>query len=140
MSHSSDWPMRLFSPGWTFALLLLLVTLPVYGPFVGPFDGTIFPVTSKVEIVDLTATPDGKVQFRFSYKKLRFCELAGVRLDIDGKTVDFAPLGSSPSYTRPTGNQVSRIWEADTPTLADAEMWFFHRCNPAWLTVTKVVP
>ena len=139
MSRLYDATMRWLDRWPTLVLLGLLVLLPVYGPIMGPLEGAISPVTSRIKIIDPQTADDGHMRFRFNYEKIRFCEFIGVRLDIAGKTVGFQIDGDSPIYTRPIGGQVSRIIDAETATLDGAEMWFYHRCNSMWVTVTKVL-
>lgn len=122
-------------------LLLLLVFLPVYGPYMVKIEGGIFPVTSKVTIVEQHPV-DGGLDIRFVYSKIRTCELVGTSLQIGGQEIGFDPVlnGISSPPTRLPGQQVSRLWHVATPTLKGAEMWFVHRCHFLWLTATQVLP
>lgn len=55
-------------------LLLLLLFLPVYGQLMVYAEGAMFPVTSKIELLDVVPA-EGGTNLRFRYTKLRPCKL-----------------------------------------------------------------
>lgn len=120
------------------AVLVLLLFLPVYGQVMTYAEGTVFPVTSKIELLDVSPS-EGGTQLRFRYAKLRPCELVGTSWAINGDLVDFHVVGGA-AATRSPGYQTSRIWYVDAPDITGSEVTFFHRCNALWLTATKVYP
>lgn len=134
--------MRLVNNWASLLTLLLLVFLPVYGPFMTTIEGQLWPVTSKVDIIEERSADDGTgMLVRFAYTKYRACELIGTTMTIGTQEIGFAPVaGSNPPVTRSPGRQISRLWHADTPTLEDVSLWFLHRCHIFWYTVTQVMP
>ena len=54
---------------WTWPVvicLLVLAMIPIWGPLMPPLDGTVWPVTSKVNFVDQQPT-EGGLLARMSY-------------------------------------------------------------------------
>ena len=121
----------------SLALLILAVLLPVYGPFMAYAEGSWFPVTSPIAIVTSEPAKDG-LDIRYSYTKYRNCEFVGVSAKIDGTEVGFEPVLSSPPGTRSTGQQISRLWHLDAPSLDGVRIYFTHRCHPFWIVAAKV--
>ncbi len=126
-----------------FALTFGAVVAGYYtaGPWV---ETQLFPVTSKVTIHDLKEVPGG-LTFRFSYRKLRNCELVTTALMIgDVQRVFRVVPGqdeAGDNQRREPGVQLSRLWFADIPALEGVEIRFIHRCVPTpWLSVTRVYP
>ena len=117
-------------------ILVLLLFLPVYGPFMVYAEGSAFPVTSKIELLDVVPV-EGGTSLRFRYTKLRPCEFVGTARTINGSLVDFYSTGGSPN-TRSPGRQTSRTWFLASSDLTGSEVYFWHRCSPMWLTATKV--
>lgn len=133
--------MRLVNNWASLLMLFLLVFLPVYGPFMTTFEGQVWPVTSKIRIVEQHVDTDGGLIVRFAYTKYRFCELVGTTMTIGNQEIGFAPVaGSGAPTTRSPGLQVSRLWKVDSPTLDGVSLWFISRCHPFWLTLTQVMP
>lgn len=52
------------------AVLVLLLFLPVYGQVMTYAEGAVFPVTSKIELLDVSPS-EGGTQLRFRYAKLQ---------------------------------------------------------------------
>lgn len=104
-------------------------------------EGALLPVTSKIEIVETRPSGTG-LDVRFAYAKHRSCELVSTLLKRGEQEIEFNPVLNSSSIptTRLPGQQVSRLWHVDAPTLDGLEMWFPHRCSPLWLTATQVYP
>ncbi len=119
-------------------ILVLLLLLPVYGQLMVYAEGQAFPVTSKIELLDVSPV-EGGTQLRFRYEKQRPCELVGTSWSVNGSLVDFYSVGGSPG-TRSPGKQTSRVWYVGATDLAGSEVYFWHRCSPLWLVATKVYP
>lgn len=122
-------------------MLLLLMALPIYGPLLGPIEGYLAPVTSKVTFVDVREFEGGTV-LRMSYTKLRNCEIVGVSLDRFGAAIRFEPVADSKATltTRGTGPQISREWFVDAKSLDGLRLRWFHRCSPLYVTETVAYP
>lgn len=120
------------------AILLLLAGLPFYGQFMPYFEGAVWPVTTPISILSTTPADDG-LDIRFAYSKLRACERIGAYIKQGTMEVGFEPIGSDPS-TIGLGISISRLWHVELKTLTRAEIWFVYRCNPLWITISKVYP
>lgn len=118
-------------------ILLAMAALPLYGPRMGYIEGSLMPVTSQIEIVDYDERDDG-IYFRFVYEKNRLCEITGVGMYADGQEIGFDPTGDQPLNTLGSGRQVSRLWHVERKNLEGAQIWFYHRCHPFWITATRV--
>ena len=133
--------LRLLDNWASVAVLVLLLFLPVYGQVMAYAEGTVFPVTSKIELLDVVPV-EGGTNLRFRYAKLRPCELVGTSWSINDSIVDFHAVGG-PAGTRSPGYQTSRLWFVDATDLTDltgSQVTFWHRCSLLWLTATKVYP
>lgn len=119
--------------------LLLVLGFPFYATTFPRFDGWLFPVTSKVELLDVQPT-DGGVTVRLAYTKLRDCEYLGSTMDRDGMPVDFYPVTGGQPTTLATGRHLSRPWFVGSADISGLHLRFVHRCNPLYLTVTDVYP
>lgn len=130
---------------WTWPVMLVLLfiaMLPLYGPMMPDIEGSILPVTSKIEFLSPVVV-DGGLAAPMRYTKFRNCEYLGVSADdvMSGEPVDFHPfVGPPPLGTWATGPHISRAWFIGAPTLAGLRIRFIHRCSPLWLTVTQAFP
>ncbi len=122
-------------------LLIFFAAMPVYGPFMVYIEGDLLPVTSKITVTSQTPA-NGGLDITFSYTKYRFCELEGFdaragQLEVP---MTIAPVSATPSPVRTPGYQGSRVWHIGAASMDGISLWFIHRCNPLWLTATKVYP
>lgn len=123
-----------------YSLLVLLALLPVYGSFMPYLEGRWFPVTSKIAVLSVTPAGTG-VDIVYTYDKYRLCELVGYSAKINGLDTLLVPVGESVGLsTRGIGPEAPRTWHLVAPSLKGAEIWVLDRCNPVWLTATKVYP
>lgn len=121
-------------------LLLLFALLPVYGSFMPSLEGSLFPVVSKVKIESVTPSGTG-IDIVYTYDKYRLCELVGYSATVNGIDTLLVPIGESVGLsTRGLGPESPRTWHMVAPSLSNAEIWVIYRCNPLWLTTTKVYP
>lgn len=113
-----------------------------YSPLMPTLEGMALPVTTKIEIVGGVERGWDGIDFRFAYTKLRNCELLGTDVrGPGGKFVYFYPLPQQGApQTRGLGPQVSNKWHLGADSLEGLQMTFIHRCQPLWVTVTKVWP
>jgi hypothetical protein len=123
-----------------FILLGIVAMLPFYGSFMPFVEGSLWPVTSKVAIISVTTSGAG-VDIVYTYTKYRLCELVGYSAKINGIDTLLVPVGESVGLsTRGLGPEAPRTWHLVAPNLNGAEIWILYRCNPLWLTATKVFP
>lgn len=121
-------------------LLALVALLPVYGSFMPYLEGRWFPVVSKVTILSVMPAGTG-VDIVYTYDKYRLCELVGYSARINGFDTLLVPVGESVGLgTRGLGPESPRTWHLVAPSLKGAEIWIIYRCNPVYLTITKVYP
>lgn len=135
-----EWTNKLLSPiaitGW-----MLLILLPLYGPFMPALEGRLLPVASKLYIVKQT-TRNGQTQIYVEFEKLRDCRYLGLnwyrgdkRIPIKFKDI---PWDSDPS--RPVGDHAAGPWLLDTDSLAGSRVQVAHKCHPIWETHTVILP
>lgn len=131
-------PFRLLNNWASVVVLVLLLGLPIYGPFMVYAEGDTFPVTSNIVLTDIESA-DGGLSLRFTYEKYRECELVGTAWLVGKTEVEFHPI-SGIVTTRIVGQQQSRKWflGASTGDFPKSTAWFLHRCHPFWITATKV--
>lgn len=129
---ASSWP--------SIVLFILFALLPVYGQFMPYLEGSVWPVTSKATIVSITPNGTG-VDVAYTYTKYRLCELVGYGAKVGGIDTLLVPIHEMPGLaTRGLGPEATRMWHLVAPSLSMTEIWVIHRCNPIWLTATKVYP
>lgn len=139
MSLSGNAAMRV-TWSWPVTIILLVMgMLPLYGPLMPTIDGSLLPVTSKVQFVDVHPV-EGGLSVRLQFKKLRDCEFLGVTADRDGVSVPFDPVAGGLPITLPTGDRVSRPWLLGTTDLDGIRIRWVHRCNVYYTTVTVGYP
>ena len=134
--------MRLPQMVWTWpgaTIVLMLLMLPIYGPMIPVVEGGLFPVTGKVEFIEVHPV-EGGVSVRMKYTKLRDCEFIGVALDDNGFPVTFDPVAGGAPLTLPTGDRLSRPWLVGADTVDGLRLRWVHRCNPFWTTITVGYP
>lgn len=139
MSPSASRAMQI---AWSFPgtfLLFLLLLLPGFSSVIPTLEGSLFPVTSKVEFVQITPV-DGGLTARMKFTKYRDCEFLGVAADRDGISVSFEPVAGELPLTLPTGERLSRPWALGSPDFKGIRLRWVHRCNPYWTTVTVGYP
>lgn len=121
-------------------LLVLVALLPVYGSFMPYVEGNYWPVVSKATIISAVTSGSG-VDITYTYTKYRLCELVGYSAKVGGLDTLLVPIKEPPGLsTRGLGPEAPRTWHLVAPNLEGTEIWVIDRCNPLWLTVTKVYP
>jgi hypothetical protein len=124
-------------PG-TIGLFVILAVVMLM-PIMPTADGLLFPVTSKVEFVDIRPV-EGGMSVRMKFNKLRDCEYLGVTIDRDGVGIDFEPISGGEPMTLPTGQRLSRPWFVGTGNLDGIRLRWVHRCVIWFNTVTQGYP
>lgn len=133
-------PTKLFLNLPAMLALVMLALLPVYGSFMPYLEGSIWPVTSKISVLSVTPSSSG-VDIVYTYTKYRLCELVGYSAKVNGVDTLLVPVGESVGLsTRGIGPEAPRTWHFVAPSLDNAQIWVIDRCNPIWLTATKVYP
>ena len=126
----------------TMVLLLILGMTPLVAPMMPQIDGHLFPVTSKVQFVNVKEV-EGGLTVQMQYEKLRDCEYLGTTLtSSDGLPIPFAPaaVNASQPDTKATGQQLSRRWLVGASSLEGVRLRWVHRCQPFWITITDAYP
>lgn len=123
---------------------LTILILAVFGPWIGTVDGALFPVTTKVELLNIEAGPDGTTLFRMSFEKTRPCTLIGVTMTRNRVSIPASAVaGGAPPGTLATGPRLSQQWQVfGPPPLEDnfGIVWA-HACPFApWTTYTVAYP
>jgi hypothetical protein len=120
-------------------IILLVGMIPVYWPLLPVLSGTLFPVTSKVEFVDVHEV-DGGLSVRLKFEKRLDCAYVGAVVDENGLPIDFYPMSGGTPISLPTGERVSRPWFVGATDLKDIRLRWVHSCNPFFQTVTVGYP
>ena len=119
---------------------MLIALLPVYGSFMPYLEGSIWPVTSKATIISVMPSGTG-IDIQYTYSKYRLCELVGYTAKVGNLDVLLVPVGEGVGLsTRGLGPEAPRTWHMVAPSLDNAQIWVLDRCNPFWLTATKIYP
>jgi hypothetical protein len=136
--------------GFCGAIIFVMTLFTVFAA--GPLIETRFwPPVSKLQILSMTATTDGRTIIRADFTKLRDCEYVGIawyRGTRDGN-FERVPVilqrepGDQSSPDRPLGRQTAGPWIIAVPldeirTNSFAEL--FHHCHPFWMTRTEFFP
>ena len=119
---------------------------------IGPSIETRFrPVVSKLQILYLEPTDDGRTKMRVAFRKLRDCEYVGIAWYMGDRPREFervsVVLQRDPTDTgspnRPMGYQKAGPWIIGMPPDALKSSSFArlsHRCHPFWTTITEFYP
>jgi hypothetical protein len=139
MSPSAKAAMRITWSWPGTIVLFVILTVVMLTPVMPTADGMFFPVTSKVEFLDIKPV-EGGLSVRMKFNKLRDCEFLGVTIDREGVGIDFEPLIGGEPMTLPTGQRISRPWFIGTTNIDGIRLRWVHRCVIWWNTVTQGYP
>jgi hypothetical protein len=119
---------------------------------VGPSIETRFrPVVSKLQILSMEPTADGRTKIKAGFTKLRDCEFVGIAWFVGDRPRDFERVSvvlqrdpaDNGSPDRPLGYQRAGPWIIGMPP-ADLKSNSFarlsHRCHAFWTTITEFYP
>lgn len=126
---------------WPSLLLLAMFSLlPVYGPFVGKLEGRFWPVTSPMSIVSIDPSGNG-INVSYTVTKYRFCEIVGYSASVSGVDTLVTPIIENWHFPmQGLGLSPQRALHLSVSSLTGVEILAIHRCNPLYLTVTKIYP
>jgi hypothetical protein len=119
---------------------------------VGPaLETRFFPVVSKLEILSIKPTEDGRTEIKAAFRKIRECEYVGISWFVGKRPDDFQRVSlvlmreanDTSSPDRPLGYQRAGPWIIGIP-IEDVRNNSFarltHRCHPFWTTTTEFYP
>ena len=128
--------LKLLDNRMAVAVLIVLLVLPIVWPLLPVLDGTLFPVTTKVQFIDVRPV-DGGMSVRMQFVKKRDCQLIGQGVDREGIPIQFEPISGEEPITLPSGLRVSRPWFIGTDSLDGVRLIWVHRCS-AWFTTITI--
>jgi len=122
--------------GW-----LLLILLPLYGPYMPSLEGKLLPVTSKLHIEKVERQGDQSVIY-VSFNKLRDCRFIGLTWYQGDRrlSIRFLDKGGDSDPSRQVGPQLAGPWVISTTSLAGSKVIVSHQCHPFWETRTIIFP
>lgn len=119
---------------------------------VGPaLETTYWPVVSKLEILSIKPTADGRTEIRAAFRKMRDCEYIGLAWYVGTRPDNFERVSvillrdgdGTASPNRPVGYQKAGPWIVGLPPnelTGQSFAQLTHRCHPFWTTVTDFYP
>lgn len=131
--------------------IVFLMTLYIIFTAGPAIETRYFPPVSKLTIMSMTATPDGRTLITAKFTKYRACEYLGIawyRRDPSGGfervavELKRAPYDQS-DPNRPVGTQIAGPWVISIPIdeiVGNSFAELFHRCHPMWDTRTEFYP
>lgn len=110
------------------AITLLILGSPSWVPALPSIVGWVFPVTSKVDFLDIQKV-EGGLTVRMSFTKLNeACELRGQALDIGGVPITFERVDGGTPIQLPSGKRVSGPWFVGADDVKGVRLRFVHTC------------
>jgi hypothetical protein len=119
---------------------------------IGPaLETRFFPVVSKLEILSIRPTEDGRTEVRAAFRKIRDCEYIGMSWFVGKRPDDFERVAvvlmrdpnDTSSPNRPVGYQKAGPWIIGLPidqVKGNSFAQLVHRCHPFWTTTTDFFP
>ena len=122
---------------------LTMISIPFIWSIGSKYEGDLFPVVSKAEIVD-QETDEYGVYINVRFRKERQCEFIGIswydKFNIR-YGVEFEPDSNLSPISRPIGDQVSGPWLLKgMQSLEGGRAIVSHHCHPLWITNTVFYP
>lgn len=124
---------------WSMVAIAIMLVFPMW-PVFSNIEGSLFPVTTKLQYVKETPTDTGTLVY-VSFSKKRECEFIGLNIYQDSVRLALKFLDQDDSdSSRPVGDQIAGPWLIGTYDVKDTVVTVRHKCHPLWTTRTIMYP